>query len=124
MAVRYRSRATHKDAGRTVRFQRRQPSSCAVRRFCRSGGGDPFTVGRGGDDVPMDLALYSNDEVSREHLTLRRDPATGRFHILDKSVNGSWLDGTRLKKGVEEVMPDRAQIGVAEVLTLSFEARR
>ncbi len=81
-------------------------------------------VGRGGDDVPMDLALYSNDEVSREHLTLRRDPATGRFHILDKSVNGSWLDGKRLKKGVEEVMPDRAQIGVAEVLTLSFEARK
>jgi hypothetical protein len=81
-------------------------------------------VGRGGDDVPMDLALYSNDEVSREHFTLRRDPATGRFHILDKSVNGCWLDGKRLKKGVEEVMPDRAQIGVAEVLTLSFEARK
>jgi hypothetical protein len=81
-------------------------------------------VGRGGDDVPMDLALYSSDEVSREHLTLRRDPATGRFHILDKSVNGSWLDGKRLKKGVEEVLPDRAQIGVAEVLTLSFEARK
>jgi hypothetical protein len=81
-------------------------------------------VGRGGDDVAMDLALYSNDEVSREHLTLRRDPATGRFHILDKSVNGSWLDGKRLKKGVEEVMPDRAEIGVAEVITLSFEARK
>jgi pSer/pThr/pTyr-binding forkhead associated (FHA) protein len=72
----------------------------------------------------MDLALYSNDEVSREHLSLRRDPATGRFHIVDKSVNGTWLDGKRLKKGVEEVVPDRAIIGVAEVLTLSFEVRK
>jgi hypothetical protein len=81
-------------------------------------------VGRGGDDLPMDLALYTNDEVSREHLTLRRDPATGRFYILDKSINGTWLEGKRLKKGIEEVLPDSAQIGVAEVLTLSFEARK
>jgi hypothetical protein len=81
-------------------------------------------VGRGGDDLPMDLALYANDEVSREHLTLRRDPATGRFHIVDKSINGTWLDGKRLKKGLEEALPDHAQIGVAEVLTLSFEARK
>ena len=81
-------------------------------------------VGRGGDDLAMDLALYTNDEVSREHLTLRRDPATGRFRIVDKSINGTWLDGKRLKKGVEEALPDRAQIGVAEVLTLSFEVRK
>jgi len=81
-------------------------------------------IGRGGDDLPMDLALYTNDEVSREHVALRRDPATGRFHILDKSVNGTWLDGRRLKKGVEEVLPEHATIGVAEVLTLAFEARK
>jgi hypothetical protein len=81
-------------------------------------------VGRGGDDLAMDLALYSNDEVSREHFVLRRDPATRRFYILDKSVNGTWLEGKRLKKGVEEAVPDRAAIGVAQVLTLSFEARK
>ena len=81
-------------------------------------------VGRGGDDVPMDLALYTNDEVSREHVLLRRDAATGQFHILDKSTNGTWLDGKRLKKGVEEPLPERAAIGVAEVLTLAFEVRR
>ena len=81
-------------------------------------------VGRGGDDVPMDLALYTNDEVSREHLVLRRDAATGQFHITDKSTNGTWLDGRRLKKGVEESLPERAAIGVAEVLTLAFEVRR
>ena len=81
-------------------------------------------VGRGGDDLLMDLALYTNDEVSREHFKLRRDPAAGRFHILDKSVNGTWLDGRRLKKGVEELVPGRAVIGVAEVITLSFELRK
>jgi hypothetical protein len=80
-------------------------------------------VGRGGDDLPMDLALYTNDEVSREHFVLRRDPATRRFYILDKSVNGTWLEGKRLKKGAEEVVPDRATIGVAQVLTLSFQTR-
>jgi len=81
-------------------------------------------VGRGGDDQPMDLALYSNDEVSREHFVLRRDPATRRFYIMDKSVNGTWLEGKRLKKGTEEPLPDHATIGVAQVLTLSFETRR
>ena len=39
----------------------------------------------------MDLALYVNDEVSREHLVLRRDAATGQFSIVDKSTNGTWL---------------------------------
>jgi hypothetical protein len=81
-------------------------------------------VGRGGEDVPMDLALYSNDEVSREHLLLRRDAATGQFYITDKSTNGTWVDGKRLKRGIEEALPEGAAIGVAEVLTLSFEVRR
>jgi hypothetical protein len=81
-------------------------------------------IGRGGMDLAMDLALYTNDEVSREHLALRRDAATGQFLIADKSTNGTWVDGKRLKKGVEEPLPDRAQIGVGEVLMLSFEARR
>lgn len=81
-------------------------------------------VGRGGDDVPMDLALYTNDEVSREHLVLRRDAATGRFYITDKSTNGTWLDGKRLKRGVEEALPEKAELGVAETLSLSFEVRK
>jgi len=81
-------------------------------------------VGRGGDDALMDLALYASDEVSREHALLRRDPATGQFLITDRSTNGTWVNGKRLKKGAEEPLPDDAKIGVAEVLTLSFEARR
>ena len=77
-------------------------------------------VGRGGNEHGMDLALYTTDEVSRDHLTIRRDPATGTFFILDASTNGTWLNGKRLKKGQEEILPPAAEIGLGEVLTLSF----
>jgi len=62
--------------------------------------------------------------VSREHLLLKRDPATGGFVIVDRSTNGTWLDGKRLKRGVEEVLPEHAEIKIAEVITLAFEMRR
>jgi len=81
-------------------------------------------VGRGGGDQPMDLALYANDEVSREHLIVRREPATGVFTAVDRSTNGTWLDGRKLKKGVEEILPERAEIKVAETVTLIFEIRK
>jgi pSer/pThr/pTyr-binding forkhead associated (FHA) protein len=72
----------------------------------------------------VDLPLYTIEEVSREHLLLRRDPLQGRFLIVDNSRNGTWVDGRRLTRGVEEPVPDRAEIGVAEVLKLQFEAKR
>jgi hypothetical protein len=81
-------------------------------------------VGRGGDEQPMDLALYTNDEVSREHLVIQRDPGTGQFSVTDVSTNGTWIDGKRLRKGVAEILPARASIGVGEVIVLSFEARK
>ena len=34
---------------------------------------DEISVGRGGDGAQVSLALYTNDEVSREHLRVRRD---------------------------------------------------
>ena len=48
----------------------------------------------------------------------------GAFAIIDKSRNGTWLNGRRLARGVEEKLPDRAEIGMAEVVKLSFEARK
>jgi hypothetical protein len=84
---------------------------------------DEISVGRGGDGAQVSLALYTNDEVSREHLRVRRDPARKRFVIVDKSMNGTWLNGKRLARGVEETLPAKAQISVAEVITLQFEAR-
>jgi len=84
---------------------------------------EEISIGRGGDDVPVNVALYTNDEISREHLRVRRDRDRGVFLIVDKSMNGTWLNGKRLTRGVEEALPARAEIGVAEVLTLHFEAR-
>jgi hypothetical protein len=81
-------------------------------------------IGRGGEDLSVDLPLYTNDEVSREHLRLRRDPATGSFTVADHSRNGTWLNGRKLRRGVEEPLPDRARIQVAEVITLQFEVKR
>ncbi|HUI58559.1 MAG TPA: FHA domain-containing protein [Bryobacteraceae bacterium] len=83
-----------------------------------------ISIGRGGEDLWVDLPLYSSDEVSRQHLRLRRDAATGAFTVMDQSRNGTWVNGKRLKRNVEEPLPDRAEIAVAEVLKLSFEARK
>ena len=80
-------------------------------------------IGRGGEDQPMDLALYTNDEVSREHAVIRRDPATGAFFITDMSTNGTTLNGKKLTKGVEQPLPERAEIGLGGVLKLEFEVR-
>ena len=81
-------------------------------------------VGRGGDSLPMDVALYTNDEVSRQHLVIERDPGTGTFSVTDMSTNGTWVEGKRLRKGVAEALPSKATIGVGEVMVLKFEARK
>ena len=81
-------------------------------------------IGRAGEDVWLELPLYTGDEVSREHCSLRRDPSSGAFAITDLSRNGTWVNGRRLPKGVEETMPDRAEIGVADAVKLAFEVRR
>jgi pSer/pThr/pTyr-binding forkhead associated (FHA) protein len=82
------------------------------------------SIGRGGEDLWVDLPLYTGEEVSREHLLLRRDAGTGVFSLLDKSRNGTWLNGRKLSRGAETPVPERAEISVAEVLTLQFEVRR
>jgi hypothetical protein len=81
------------------------------------------SVGRGGEDLWVDLALYTSEEVSREHLRLKRD-ASGAFTIVDKSRNGTWVNGKKLARDREQALPDRAEIGVADAVKLFFEARR
>ena len=81
-------------------------------------------VGRGGDDGAMDIPLYTSDEVSREHLNLRRDPATGAYFVTDLSTNGTWLNGKRLRKGTEEPLPDGAELNLGEVLAVHFGVRK
>ncbi len=84
---------------------------------------DDVSVGRGGDDLWVDLALYTTDEISREHLRIRRDAGTGGFKITDLSRNGTWLNGRRLAGKVETALPERAEISLGEKLKLSFEMR-
>jgi hypothetical protein len=80
------------------------------------------SIGRGGEDLWVDLALYTTEEISREHVQLRRDAATGAFAIIDKSRNGTWLNGRRLRRDQEVRLPEKAEIGLADVLKLWFEA--
>jgi hypothetical protein len=82
------------------------------------------TIGRGGDGLWVDLPLYASDEVSREHVRLRRDPGTGAFTITGQGRNGTWLNGRKLPNGAETALPDRAEIRVAEVVTLTFEVHK
>ena len=49
---------------------------------------DEISVGRGGDGAQVSLALYTNDEVSREHLRVRHDAAKKRFVIVDQARTG------------------------------------
>ena len=121
---------TSRRTGATQEIARPEPAWAEIRYEDDSGpqtylvSQNMVRVGRGGDDALMDVALYASDEVSREHLTLRREAATGQFLITDRSTNGTWVNGRRLKKGIEEPLPERAEIGVGEVLTLQFEAKR
>lgn len=81
-------------------------------------------IGRGGDREPADIALYTNDEVSREHLVIRRDAGTGRFFATDKSTNGTWLDGRRLERNRELMLAEKAELKVSDTVTLIFQVRR
>lgn len=84
---------------------------------------DEISIGRGGDGRIVDLALYSDDEISREHLRLRRDPQRNRFVIVDCSMNGTAVDGRKLVRDIEETLPRRATIALAEHLEMQFEQR-
>lgn len=84
---------------------------------------DEVTIGRGGDGRIVDLALYSDDEISREHLRLRRDPQRNRFVIVDRSMNGTAVDGRKLVRDIEEALPRKAEIALADHLKMQFEQR-
>ena len=91
-------------------------------------------VGRGSADHWVDLKLKSKKDVSREHVQIRRDPATGRFFIKDLSSLGTTLNGRRVPASIELVdgqevdrnievpLEDKSRIGLAGVLSLDFKA--
>lgn len=93
---------------------------------------DQIVVGRGGRDYWTDLKLETLPDVSREHFRLRRDAATGQFFLKDLSRLGTTINGEKVPSSIEFVggekrdrnvetpVPDRARIGLADVIFLEF----
>ena len=95
-----------------------------------------IVVGRGGRDYWTDLKLDTLPDVSREHFRLRRDPESGQFFLKDLSRLGTTIDGEPVPSSIEVVegekrdrnletpVPDRARIGLADVLFSSPNSSR
>jgi hypothetical protein len=94
---------------------------------------DRVVIGRGGVGYWVDVKLRAAPDVSREHLRIRRDPATGAFFVKDLSSFGTTLDGVAIPKGVESAdgtrreldvevpVPARARFVLAGLVTIDFE---
>jgi hypothetical protein len=92
-----------------------------------------IVVGRGGVGYWVDVKLNTSADVSREHLRVRRDAASGQFFLKDLSTLGTTIDGqavpssidvvegNKRDKGVEVPLPPRARIGLAGIVFLEFE---
>ncbi|MGI9075370.1 MAG: FHA domain-containing protein [Bryobacteraceae bacterium] len=95
---------------------------------------DLIKIGRGAEDRWVDLKLNSKKDVSREHVQIRRDPATGQLFIKDLSSLGTTVDGKRVLPSIQQVngedvdrnievpLPSKARIGLAGVLFMDFKA--
>jgi hypothetical protein len=95
---------------------------------------DEIVVGRGGRDYWTDLKLDTVPDVSREHVRLRRDPASGKFFLKDLSSLGMTIDGVKAPSSidssegakrdlnVEAPLPDKARIGLADAVFLDFRS--
>jgi FHA domain-containing protein len=94
------------------------------------------SIGRGGVAYPIDVRVTSSTDVSREHARIRHDAEKGRFCLIDLSSLGTTVDGvpvprgydeadgTKRENGVEVVLPDRARIGLANMVFLDFRVER
>jgi hypothetical protein len=93
---------------------------------------DTVSIGRGGSAVWVDVQVVTGSRVSREHVRLRMD-ADGRFFVQDVSLWGTTVDGAPIpvavkgpegvaQPGAEHPLPGRARIGLADAVTLEFEA--
>jgi pSer/pThr/pTyr-binding forkhead associated (FHA) protein len=93
-------------------------------------------IGRGAADTWVDLRLHAKQDISREHVQVRLDPATGRFFIKDLSTYGTTVDGKKLLPSIDRAngaendlnieapLPSKAKISLAGVLTLQFRAAK
>ena len=67
---------------------------------------DGLVMGRGAEQG----VLLDGPDLSREHLSLTEDGAD--IYITDLSVNGTWLNGTRLRKSAKTLVRPGDLIGV------------
>lgn len=93
-----------------------------------------IVIGRGGKGIWVDVRLFTKADVSRKHLRLRFDQKTGRFYIKDLSTLGTQVDGRPIPSGIEIIggekrekdvetpLPQRARIGLADIIVLNFES--
>ena len=95
---------------------------------------DSVTIVRGGMAYHADVKIEASVDVSREHARIRRDPASGRFFLIDLSTLGTTINGQRVppgyaeadgvkrENGVEVPLSDGARIGLADIVFLQFLA--
>ena len=95
---------------------------------------DLIKIGRGSADRWVDLKLKAKKDVSREHFQIRRDPSSGHFFIKDLSSLGTTINGKRVPASIQNVngqevdnnveapLPDKAEIGLAGVMSIEFKA--
>lgn len=93
---------------------------------------EEIVVGRRDDPAhTLDVAFHTRPDVSREHLCIRYDARKRAFAVKDLSQYGSTLDGKRLRTsldannedlGVWHPLPPTAEIGLANIIFIQFEA--
>jgi hypothetical protein len=108
---------------------RAEPQSFSVTK-------DLIKVGRGGQNVWIDLKLTTSDDVSREHFQVRRDPSSGKIFIKDLSKFGTTVNGKTVPcsvekrtgqitdRNIEVELPNLAKIGLADMLYMEFRIQK
>lgn len=97
---------------------------------------DLIKIGRGGALEWVDVKLLTRLDVSREHLQIRRDPKSGKFFLKDLSKLGTWMNGSQippsvteengepLDRNVEVELPGKANLSLANVISIDFKKLR
>jgi hypothetical protein len=92
--------------------------------------GPTLKIGRGGQGFWVDVQLETLPDVSREHVQVRRDEATGSFFVQDLSRYGTSVNGVRLPAraegaaagGAETPLALPARLDLAGAITLEITA--
>jgi hypothetical protein len=84
-----------------------------------------ISIGRlDGPDSAVDVPLDTLPDVSREHACIRYNEAEGTFAIRDLSRFGVTVNGQAIQTLSEKdwhPLPDKAELGLADVLFITFE---